>query len=285
VGHGKAMKAQLGLLLKVTGIVVVSFCCAAVCQVSKVKGSLPQVANGEGKHLFESSCAVCHGLDGGGGEHAPNIGRASSAKSKPDATLAGILRDGIPGKGMPSFNRFSDLEFQSLLSYLRFLQGKSEARSDVGNPVQGKQLFFGAAGCAECHAMRGEGHFLSTDLSDFADDHDTNEIRDAIVNPRQQEREPHSLARVTTNSGQVLAGVIRNENNSSLQIQDADGQFYLFMKSDLRSVERSPAPSMPVDYEQKLGAAEIDDLVSYIVHQTGSRTRVSQPLNHKNGGH
>jgi cytochrome c oxidase cbb3-type subunit 3 len=285
VGYGKAMKPRLGLLLKVTGIVVVSLCCAAVCQVSKVKGSLPQVANGAGKNLFESSCAVCHGLDGGGGEHAPNIGRASSAKSKPDATLARIVRDGIPGKGMPSFNKFSDLELQSVLSYLRFLQGKSEARSDVGNPVQGKQLFFGKAGCAECHAMRGEGHFLSTDLSDYADDHDANDIRGAIVNPREQEREPHSFARVTTNSGQVLAGVVRNENNSSLQIQDADGKFYLFMKSELQSVERSPAPSMPADYEQKLGAGAIDDLVSYIVHQAGSQTRVSQPVNHKNGGY
>ncbi len=279
------MKAKLGLLLKVTGIVVVSLCCAAVCQVSKVQGSLPQVANAEGKNLFESSCAVCHGLDGGGGEHAPNIGRASSAKSKADAALARTLRDGIPGKGMPSFNKFSDLELQSVLSYLRFLQGKSEARSDVGNPVQGEQLFFGKAGCAECHAMHGEGHFLSTDLSDYADDHDANDIRDAIVSPRQQENEPHSFAHVTSNSGRVLAGVIRNENNSSLQIQDADGQFDLFMKSDLRSVERSPAPSMPVDYEQKLSAAEIDDLVSYIVHQAVSRTGVSQPVNHKNGGY
>ena len=285
MGYGKAMKAKLDRLLKVTGIIVVSLCCAAVCQVSKVKGSLPQVANGEGKNLFESSCAVCHGLDGGGGEHAPNIGRASSAKSKPDATLARILRDGIPGKGMPSFIKFSDLEFQSVLSYLRFLQRKSEARSDVGNPVQGKQLFFGKAGCAECHAMRGDGHFFSTDLSDFADDHDANEIRDAIVSPRQQEGEPRSFARVTINSGEVLAGVIRNENNSSLQIQDADGQFYLFMKSELRSVERSPAPSMPVDYEKKLSAGEIDDLVSYILHQAGSRTGVPQPVNHKNGGY
>jgi cytochrome c oxidase cbb3-type subunit III len=285
VGYGKAMRIRRGSLVKVTGIVVVSLCCAAVCQVSKVEGSLPQVANGEGKNLFESSCAVCHGLDGGGGEHAPNIGRASSAKSQPDATLARIVRDGIPGKGMPSFNKFSDLELQSVLSYLRFLQGKSEARSDVGNPAQGKQLFFGKAGCADCHAMHGDGHFLSTDLSDYADDHDAGEIRAAIVNPQEQEREPHSLARVMTNSGRVLVGIIRNENNSSLQIQGADGQFYLLMKSELQSVERSPAPSMPVDYAQKLGVAEIDDLVSYIVHRAGSRTRVSQPVNHNNGGY
>ena len=50
-------------------------------------------------------------------------------------------------------------------------------------------------------------------------------------------------------------------SNSSLQIQDADGQFHLFIKYDLLSVERSPVPSMPSDYRNKLSTVEIEDLV------------------------
>ena len=130
--------------------------------------------------------------------------------------------------------------------------------------------------------MHGEGHFLSTDLSDFADDHDADDIRLAIANPQEQQVPPQTLAHVMNNSGQQFAGVIRNESNSSLQIQDTNGQFYLFMKSDLRSVQRSPAPSMPGDYRNKLSTVEIEDLVSYLVHQSpGSQATDSRSSSHK----
>ena len=188
-----------------------------------------------------------------------------------DSDLGRILHDVIPGTGMPAFNTLGDLKIRSILSYLRFLQVKTEAQTDTGNPNQGKELFFGKGQCADCHAMGGKGRFLSTDLSDFAYNHNPSEIRIAIVSPQEQEGVPHTSVSVTTSSGQRFFGLIRNENNSSLQMQDADGQFYLFMKSDLGSIERSPAPSMPVDYKQKLSSTEIEDLVSYIVHQSSFR--------------
>lgn len=272
------MKMQLGGWMTVAGIVLATL--SSTAQTSNVKNSATQVANSKGKALFESSCAVCHGLDGGGGEHAPKIGGASAAKSKPDSALAGILRDGIPSKGMPPFASLGDSKLQSILSYLRFLQGKNETRIDTGNPVQGKQIFFGKGGCVDCHAMHGEGHYLSTDLSDFAYDHDPADIRTAIIKP--QEQVPHTSARVTTSSDHQFSGIIRNESNSSLQMQGMEGEFYLFMKSDLQSIERSPAPSMPADYQLKLNSAEIEDLVSYIVHQSpSSQAVVSQPAGHK----
>jgi cytochrome c oxidase cbb3-type subunit III len=270
MGHGKEMKARLGVLLKAS--------CIAFVLGLQSGTAVSQVADSKGKHLFESSCAVCHGLDGGGGEHAPNIGRGSAVKSKSDSDITRIVAEGILSKGMPPFANLGDLKVQSIVSYLRLLQAKAENRADTGNPVLGKQLFFGKGQCSDCHAIRGEGHFLSTDLSDFADDHDSSDIRAAIVSPQEQEATPRVLARVTGNSGQHFTGVILNENSSSLQIQDANGEFYLFMKSGLQSIDRSPASSMPADYQQKLSSAEIDDLVSYIVHQApGSQATISQP--------
>jgi hypothetical protein len=60
--------------------------------------------------------------------------------------------------------------------------------------------------------------------------------------------------------------MIRNEDNSSLQLQDGDGRFYLLMKSSLVSVQRQSGDPMPVDYGQRLSPAELDDLVGYILH-------------------
>jgi cytochrome c oxidase cbb3-type subunit 3 len=261
------MRIQVYRWLKVAGFALF-FAALALSQTSNVKSPESRTTNGEGKNLFETTCAVCHGL--GGGEHAPAIGRGSAAKSKSVSELARIVSDGIPANGMPSFNILNDLNLRAILDYLRFLQAKSKNRGDTGNSVHGKEVFFGKGECADCHAMHGEGHFLSTDLSDFAYDHDANDIRAVIANPQEQEVAPHTLARVMTNSGQEFDGIIRNENNSSLQIQDTDGQFHLFMKSDLPSVKRSPAPSMPSDYRNKLSTGDIDRLVSYIVQQSRS---------------
>ena len=144
------------------------FCSNAVSQTSNLKSPATQVANSKGKNLFESSCAVCHGLDGGGGEHAPDIGRASAAKSKSDSELARIFRDGIPSKGMPAFRSLGDPKLRSILSYLRLLQAKNKgSRLTPEILSDGKQLFFGKGQCADCHAMHGEGHFLSTDSERF----------------------------------------------------------------------------------------------------------------------
>lgn len=65
--------------------------------------------------------------------------------------------------------------------------------------------------------------------------------------------------------------MIRNEDNASLQLQDADGRFYLLMKSSLVSVKRKAEDPMPVDYGHRLSGAELDDLVGYILHEANSR--------------
>jgi putative heme-binding domain-containing protein len=264
------MKNQLGGSLKVArfALIFAALCATAESQTSKLTSQAAHVVDRYGQSQFETSCAVCHGLDGGGGEHAPSIGRGSAAKSKSDPELVRILRDGLPEKGMPPFNSLGGLRLRSVVHYLRFLQAKNESQPVAGNPEHGRQLFFGQGECANCHAVHGDGHFLSTDLSDFALDHEPSDIRAAIINPKE-EAPVHTLAHVMTNTGQEFAGIIRNESNSSLQLQNADGQFYLLMKSALRSVKRSAAPAMP-DYRNRLSTAEIDDLVSYIVQQSPS---------------
>ena len=275
--NGSPRSFELSRWLRIGGIALALTLLpdAMVAQTPNPIVPLNQLAPSQGKNLYESSCSVCHGLDGSGGEHAPGIGRTSGAKGMPDSELIQIVQDGISSEGMPSFSTLDTLKIQSIVSYIRFLQGKSDAPGDTGNPTEGKQLFFGKGRCADCHAMHGEGRFLATDLTDFAYDNDANDIRAAIVNSQEQKALP--FAHVTASAGRQFSGVIRNEDNSSIQIQDADGQFNLFLKSDIRSIERSRTLSMPVDYRQKFTSAEVENLVSYIVQQSpGPRDTAAQ---------
>jgi putative heme-binding domain-containing protein len=227
----------------------------------------------KGKNIFEAKCATCHGLDGLGGEHAPDIIRRPGVKSLSDQALLGLIHDGIPEEGMPSFSSIGQEGGQAVVAYIRFLQGKSAGDSAPGDPIRGKELFFGKAGCSACHQIGDRGQFVARDLAGFARDHPGSEIRDAILRPSGELQE---TATVVGRDGRKFSGMIRNEDNASMQLQDRDGRFYLLMKSSLVSVQRKAEDSMPLDYAHQLSGAELDDLVGYILHEAYSG-KVEEP--------
>ena len=228
----------------------------------------------EGKSVFESKCATCHGLDGLGGEHAPDIIRHSGVRSLSDEALRNVIHDGIPEGGMPGFPSIGGEDGRAVVAYLRFLQGRSAGNSVPGDPARGNSLFFGKAGCSACHALGGRGQFVGGDLAGFARDHSGEEIRDAILKPSGGPRE---AVIAVARDGRKFSGTIRNQDNASLQLQDDDGRFYLLMKSTLVSVRRKIGDPMPADYGQRLSSTELDDLVGYILREARRPDTPSSP--------
>ena len=252
------------------GLVLISFGAASnmLCQNPNSEAPTPALKPQlGGKNIFEAKCATCHGLDGLGGEHAPDIIRRPAVQSLSDETLLGLIHDGIPEEGMPSFPSIGQEGGQAVVAYIRFLQGKSAGDSALGDPIRGKDLFFGKAGCSACHQIGERGQFVARDLAGFARDHPENEIRDAILRPSGEQQE---TATVVGQDGRRFSGMIRNEDNASMQLQDGDGRFYLLMRSSLVSVQRNAEDPMPVDYGHRLSGGELDDLVGYILHEAHS---------------
>jgi len=258
------------------GLVLISFGMPGNILSQNPNGEAPTSAarpEVKGKNIFEAKCATCHGLDGLGGEHAPDIIRRPGVKSLSDQALLGLIHDGIPEEGMPSFSSIGQEGGQAVVAYIRFLQGKSAGDSAPGDPIRGKELFFGKAGCSACHQIGDRGQFVARDLAGFARDHPGSEIRDAILRPSGELQE---TATVVGRDGRKFSGMIRNEDNASMQLQDGDGRFYLLMKSSLVSVQRKAEDSMPLDYAHQLSGAELDDLVGYILHEAYSG-KVEEP--------
>jgi putative heme-binding domain-containing protein len=235
---------------------------AALLIVKQMHGQAGVTA--QGQQAF-SQCAGCHGLDGAGGEHAPNIATDPRVQRMSDAALLAIIKNGIPAAGMPSFSKLlNDQQTHAVLAYLRSLQG---ARSDTpvpGNAMAGRELFFGKAACSQCHMMNGRGGSLGTDLSGYGKSHSPAAIREAILKPGKNLDPRYGTVMVITKSGQSYRGLIRNQDNFSLQIQTADGAFHFFDKTNVARTEMDPAPLMPSDYGTKLTQSEIDDLISFL---------------------
>jgi cytochrome c oxidase cbb3-type subunit III len=243
----------------------------------------PNAAIAEGRQAFESRCSGCHGLDGRGSERAPDVATRAGVLRLADADLFKIIQRGMPAAGMPSFATLDSSRINALVSYLRLLQGKTGGAKVAGDPQKGKALFYGKARCADCHMMDGAGGYIASDLSSFGRTRAPEEIRDAIMKPRMDSGTTRGVVAVTTRDGQNVSGVLRNEDNFSLQLQTLDGVFHLFEKSELANVTHQAEPLMPADYGTALSASEIDDLISYLVtaarggaSETASRAKRKQ---------
>jgi cytochrome c oxidase cbb3-type subunit 3 len=218
----------------------------------------------QGKLIFSANCAACHGLDGQGGERGPNIATRREIQRKTDQGLAQIVHEGVPGTGMPAFRSLSATAIQSVVQHLRELQGHKNNEPLIGNSKVGRTLFFGKAECSRCHIMNGEGGFIAADLSNYANGHSAAEVRDVITAPDKNLDPRKAAVVVTTAEGDIYRGVVRNEDNFSLQMQTVDGAFHLFSKAEVRSIEHESQSLMPNDYAIRLTRKEIDDLVSYL---------------------
>jgi putative heme-binding domain-containing protein len=110
----------------------------------------------------------------------------------------------------------------------------------------------------------GRGGFIGPDLTTLSQTHSAEQIKAAITKPA--ERESHTvMIAATTGNGQRYEGVLRNEDNFSLQLQSADGQFHFLSKADLKTITWNQGSIMPSDYESKLTEAGLNDIVSYLL--------------------
>lgn len=114
----------------------------------------------DGARLYERHCSACHGLDGQGGVGIP-LALPSFQAAVSDDFLFTTIRNGRPGRVMPSFRTLSDAQVRAIIGHLRNWGVPHEKAAHIqlkpgyGNASRGKELF--AKYCAHCHGTNGEG--------------------------------------------------------------------------------------------------------------------------------
>lgn len=242
--------------------------CAALAQdavplQSGAKGA--QASAKAGRQTFDVTCAGCHGLDGHGAERGPDIATRPQVVQLSDPQILQIFQSGRPAAGMPPFESLGTAKLKELLAYLRELQGKGISQKLPGNPVEGKTLFFGKARCSQCHMVNGEGGFLGRDLSTYGAALSPDDIRANIAHPPSGNDKANKLAEVALRDGRKFSGVVRNEDNFSIQLQSLDGTFHLVNRSEVADEKLVPDPIMPANYGSTLTPTQMNDLVSFLV--------------------
>src|SRR5690242_19741058 len=120
----------------------------------------PDVA--AGKLIFEGHCALCHGIDGGGGR-GPSLRRAKLTRAADDEALKSLIENGIQPE-MPPAWFLAPEEIANVAAYVRTF-GKVPSEVLPGDPARGKTIY-ARSGCSACHILAGEGSGYGPELTD-----------------------------------------------------------------------------------------------------------------------
>src|SRR5260370_42620605 len=73
-----------------------------------------------GKRPYQARCVGCHGDDGTGGGHGPNIVDVRRSRATSLESVRSLILKGIPDGGMPAF-RISEEEARAIARYVMSL--------------------------------------------------------------------------------------------------------------------------------------------------------------------
>jgi putative heme-binding domain-containing protein len=224
----------------------------------------------QGVQRYLEYCAGCHGADAKGGEKGPSLISGPNSLNRSDAELFGIVRNGTKN-GMPPFAQIGDANINAVLQFLKVLRGNTASAPGTadaavtGDADLGRALYFGKAQCSQCHLIQGRGGFIASSLATYGRNRAAVEILKAIVIPDNPLVPSSQVVTVTTNAGQELTGMLRNEDNFNLELQTEDGQYHFLARSDLKAVHYTGHSLMPRDYATRLSPKELNDIVSFLI--------------------
>jgi putative heme-binding domain-containing protein len=228
-----------------------------------------------GGKLYAQNCAPCHGALAQGGR-APKLADSAHIHEMDDLRIFDVLRHGVPNTEMIASD-LPDLRLWEMIAFVRSLNTVARDQHLTGDPANGKSLFFGRLGCNRCHMISGRGGLVGPDLFDIADRQSAEKIKQSILFPNAYINPDYAHVLVIASSGRV-EGLVKNESNYSIQIQDLQGNLHSLLKSEVQEIVRysdSLMPKVPLSDEQ------LQDVLAFLSTQSRDATVPDPPASGK----
>ncbi len=221
-----------------------------------------------GARQYTNNCVYCHGPEG---DQIPGINllQGKFRRTLSDNDIARIIREGIPGTGMPAQN-MNEGTARTIVAYLRSSAAAPPSTITGGNPARGKTLFEGKGGCTACHRAGGTGSRTGPDLTDIGSLRRASDIEKSLLDPGSVVLPQHRFVRLVTKDGSTVTGRLMNQDTFTVQLIDSQDRLRTFPVADLRQHSIVTTSSMP-SYKDRLSAQEVADVVAYLVSLKGPR--------------
>jgi putative heme-binding domain-containing protein len=222
-------------------------------------GNAQAISNG--KAMFRTRCAGCHGPDARGflGPDLTGYWAAGGA----DDRMFEIVRRGVPGTEMPPSDplRVLDKDIWQTLAYVRTLSG-IPAPAPTGDAANGERIF--RVNCSSCHMVNGRGGQLGPDLSRIGSGRPRAGLAGKLRGTAGFMRPGYEPVTIVTRDGERVRGIKKNEDEFSLQVMDTRERLQGYLKENLAEVRIDKQSLMPVYGPDRLNDRDLDDLLKYL---------------------
>jgi putative heme-binding domain-containing protein len=116
--------------------------------------------------------------------------------------------------------------------------------------------------CAVCHTLFGEGGKIGPDLTG-SQRANPDYLLTKLLDPSAVVARDYQMTVVTTTSGRVISGLVKEENDKTLTLQ-TQNEVVRMEKGDIEERQRSSQSMMPDGLLTPLNAAEVRDLIAYL---------------------
>ena len=226
-----------------------------LCFAQSNEGGLDQ-----GKAVFRSNCAFCHGLTAQGGR-GPNLISSSLLQGGADDAIRVIITRGVAGTTMPAFDLHKD-DLDALVQFLHSLSGAHPAGpKPPGDPTAGA-LVYSRNGCSNCHRIGNAGSIYGPELTRIGSGRSIEDLRESLLEPSADIADNYGGVTVVTKEGRRVTGIRVNEDTFTVQIRKPDQAFALFDKSATKEVIHETKSMMPA--YNHLSATDLQNLIAYL---------------------
>jgi putative heme-binding domain-containing protein len=213
-----------------------------------------------GRAQFEQHCALCHGINGGGGS-GPNLRTPTLQHATNLAEITAVIKNGIP-PDMPAGWYLTAPDLADVANYVYSL-GRTPEQPLPGDPVAGKAVY-DSKGCNGCHILAGQGNGYGPELTFIGASRGVERLRQTLIDPTSSVTPDFQLIEVETAAGVTIRGIKRNEDTLTIELQDQQGAFHSFRKPQLRSLKRLRGETPMPSFADSLTATQLNDIVSYL---------------------
>ena len=137
-----------------------------------------------------------------------------------------------------------------------------------GDPAKGEQMFFDPdfkAPCAKCHTVKGKGGKVGPELTNVAGTRTPQFMLEAILEPSKEIASGYEPLLIVTNDDEFIAGIKKNEDDTTVEIADASGELKKIKKSNIKKMVQQKVSIMPGNFKDLLSVEELHDLLAYLV--------------------
>src|SRR5690606_24892162 len=97
----------------------------------------------------------------------------------------------------------------------------------------------------------------------------------SILDPNREVDARYATVQAITHAGQIVAGVVTAEADSSITIVDSQGIAHALPRIDIEELQTSKKSLMPEDLSQEIDVTQMRDLISYLVSLRPAPTETS----------